>query len=574
MEIIKNNPYRILGLLVGSGVREERSKHRKLKMLIEAGLNIPEDFSFPALGTLNRDISTVEAAHLQLDLNKDKVNAAIFWFYDGGTADEPAFNYLKEGKIDNAIRDCWHKAHGAASINKANSSAFHNLSTLQLNMALNGTSIDTLLLEEAIALKLRYLDSEFCNELIRKSTDETFKTSKEELQKHFLNQLQNAIEKNGGISMARYFEMVNRMSFSAKQDYIKDFIKEPIEQIENQIEEARAKRKDRATSAIHTGNKLLKNTADNFEQLKLSLSDDDLKFIDISDKLAEELLMCATVYCDHYEKSETKEPFELALKLLEKAKYFALGEFVKLRMAGYVDHLKKWINDFETIGKVKVQVEALASLFDSFGTWAESRLMAYEYPCYVLKYVQDCKPLIWHLKAVLRGNDTMFMNASERVVADGTNNIIDFMSQVAKMNNAPDIIVAPAQNGRRIIDVLAEIMTMLSAFHMSDESRKNFNAHKSIIDKVVQSSKASTGSGSSSDGCYIATMVYGYYDHPQVMVLRKFRDLRLKTSSAGRMFVKLYYRFSPMLVRKLKYKKGINRFIRIMLDQLIKMINK
>lgn len=27
-----------------------------------------------------------------------------------------------------------------------------------------------------------------------------------------------------------------------------------------------------------------------------------------------------------------------------------------------------------------------------------------------------------------------------------------------------------------------------------------------------------------SGGCYIATMVYGNYDHPQVMVLRDFRD--------------------------------------------------
>jgi hypothetical protein len=574
MEIIKNNPYRTLGLLVGASMKEERSKHKRLRMLIEAGQDIPEDFSFPALGTLNRDLTTVEAAHLQLDLDKDRVNAAIFWFYDGGTADEPAFDYLKEGKIDSAIRDCWNKAYPAASITKTNSSAFHNLSTLQLHLAINGSSIDARLLEEAIALKLRYLDSEFCSELIRKSTDETFKTSREVLQRHFLNQLQNAIEKNGGITITRYFEIISRLSFSAKDDYIKDFIKVPIEQLETQIEETTTKRNAKATNAINAGNALMKQTATNYEQLKLALGPGDLKFDAISDKLAEELLMCATVYFEHHKESENKQTFDAALKLVQKAKYFALGQFITLRIDEYISYLEKWIDDIETIGKVKVQFEALGKQFDSFDTWAGTQLTAGVYCCYILKFVQDCKPLVGHLRTVLGAEDTIYKNASERVVVEATNNIVDFVNLVTQMKNATDIIVAISQNGKRIIDVLAETMGILSGFYMSYESRKNFNEHKALIDQVAKNSRGSSGGGSSSDGCYIATMVYGDYDHPQVMALRHFRDLSLKTSPVGRLFVKIYYRFSPMLVRKLKNKKGINRFIRIVLDQLIKMINK
>ncbi|MDO4267880.1 MAG: CFI-box-CTERM domain-containing protein [Eubacteriales bacterium] len=50
-------------------------------------------------------------------------------------------------------------------------------------------------------------------------------------------------------------------------------------------------------------------------------------------------------------------------------------------------------------------------------------------------------------------------------------------------------------------------------------------------------------------GCYIATCVYGTYDCPQVWLLRRFRDTYLSRSRSGRMFIKLYYRISPSLVK-------------------------
>ena len=39
-----------------------------------------------------------------------------------------------------------------------------------------------------------------------------------------------------------------------------------------------------------------------------------------------------------------------------------------------------------------------------------------------------------------------------------------------------------------------------------------------------QSTYKSTPTRSNNSGCYIATMAYGDYDHPQVLVLRRFRD--------------------------------------------------
>lgn len=55
-----------------------------------------------------------------------------------------------------------------------------------------------------------------------------------------------------------------------------------------------------------------------------------------------------------------------------------------------------------------------------------------------------------------------------------------------------------------------------------------------------------------SEGCFIATAVYGDYDHPQVLKLRRFRDLTLRSTRAGRLFIRLYYRFSPFWAEKLR----------------------
>jgi hypothetical protein len=76
-----------------------------------------------------------------------------------------------------------------------------------------------------------------------------------------------------------------------------------------------------------------------------------------------------------------------------------------------------------------------------------------------------------------------------------------------------------------------------------------------------------------SEGCYIATMAYGYYDHPQVVILRRYRDNVLMQSVLGRVFVKFYYWISPKMVKTLRGNNTINSIIRKCLDRFIIHLN-
>jgi len=257
MRLIQHNPYRTIGLLVGATAREQERQIKRLKHFVEAAVEAEADWSFPFLGELNRTIETVNDAASKLNLDSDKMNAALFWFYNGNPiTDEPAFEALKDGNPKLAI-EIWRKLVGAQGdsyneVTKRNASAFHNLSILYLQ--LSGVGV------EALQLGLRYLESQFFNDLREKATDETYKISKKELQLIFLNKL-NA---DGGNDSVRFCEVISQIEFSAKEDFLKELIQSPIEQLEKKIDEANTKRKTNKANAIDAGEALYNMLIGNF----------------------------------------------------------------------------------------------------------------------------------------------------------------------------------------------------------------------------------------------------------------------------------------------------------------------
>lgn len=76
-----------------------------------------------------------------------------------------------------------------------------------------------------------------------------------------------------------------------------------------------------------------------------------------------------------------------------------------------------------------------------------------------------------------------------------------------------------------------------------------------------------------SDGCYIATAVYGSYDAVPVMTLRRFRDESLANSLAGRAFISFYYATSPSIAKRLKHAKLLNYVVRRFLDMVVRKLD-
>ena len=75
-------------------------------------------------------------------------------------------------------------------------------------------------------------------------------------------------------------------------------------------------------------------------------------------------------------------------------------------------------------------------------------------------------------------------------------------------------------------------------------------------------------------GCYIATVVYNDFNNPNVLILRNFRDKKLKKYILGLYCIYFYYKLSPHLINILSKSKYINFSTKKILDFIVSVIKK
>lgn len=138
------------------------------------------------------------------------------------------------------------------------------------------------------------------------------------------------------------------------------------------------------------------------------------------------------------------------------------------------------------------------------------------------------------------------------------------------------IIAALIVGGLIIVGFIA--LLIKSTEEASQQSSDGSNSDSGSSDSGGSDSGGSDSGGSDSggsdsdSGCYVATMVYGSYDAPEVLVLRKFRDNFLQKHNWGRKFISWYYANSPAYVERNKDKKLLNKFIRGGLNTFVRFL--
>ena len=70
--------------------------------------------------------------------------------------------------------------------------------------------------------------------------------------------------------------------------------------------------------------------------------------------------------------------------------------------------------------------------------------------------------------------------------------------------------------------------------------------------------------------CFIASEVYGDTNAPEVVALRQFRDQNLRPRFFGRVFIAIYYRFSPYVARFLVNRPTLATSVKGALDAFLR----
>jgi hypothetical protein len=104
-----------------------------------------------------------------------------------------------------------------------------------------------------------------------------------------------------------------------------------------------------------------------------------------------------------------------------------------------------------------------------------------------------------------------------------------------------------------------------------------FLAYKDIIpilNEVYLNINPSYNNQNKSQGCYVATSIYGSYDCPEVWILRRYRDQCLNKNIIGRIFIRWYYKVSPILVAKLENRIFIKKIVKKSIDKKLVKLRK
>ncbi|MFH1528033.1 MAG: CFI-box-CTERM domain-containing protein [Bacteroidota bacterium] len=147
---------------------------------------------------------------------------------------------------------------------------------------------------------------------------------------------------------------------------------------------------------------------------------------------------------------------------------------------------------------------------------------------------------------------------------------IEFMNYISKINPSLSVF----KNKLSIIDFIYSETE--GHFHKDILSKLKAYRNKTIdAIRQLDESYTTTPTPKKPDGCFIATVVYGTYDHNSVLVLRSFRDQKLKGTKLGEFIINFYYSLSPGVSLVLKNKHKINNLIRtLLLDKIVKLSKK
>lgn len=464
MQLILNNPYRTLGLLVGATAKVQERQVRRLKQLIDAGEIPQEDFSFPCLGPMQRNAESINVSSSKLNLDIDRISAALFWFYNGNAiTDEPAFDCIKEGNIKEAV-SIWAKLTNEKDVDKRNASAYQNLSTLLLNSAINH-EINPKILEKGIRIKLKFLESDFSRDLKEQATDVTYKSKKRELQLLFLSQLQSETEKYESFNSTEYLEIINKYDFSAKEEFLKIFIQKPLKEIEINIAESKQIRMTNIANAINAANILFDNTSESLVQLDTVLGPSNIKYITFADKVAAEILQCGIDYFKYLQNSDT-DPGSTTMDLFLKASKLSKGDFVKQRLKENTENLREWIGNKPARDKqrrIKNDVDFINDKLNKFKHLSSTIENAND-------LVVSCKPKIFNIKKVIGYYDSFYFNLSTSIVEKAQKMLFSVVKEIAENTSKNSYSLSFVDSIKKALDVAF----LISSFDMDENLKSQF----------------------------------------------------------------------------------------------------
>lgn len=397
MNILRNNPYRLLGVYSNSPTKERLANHNRMKAFLKVGKTVSFPLDLPQyLSAIQRTEASVMDAEAQLTLPKDQLLYAQFWFVKATHLDEVAFNHLFAGEIDKA-EEIWQKKDTASSLQNRIVCAL-----MREDYRRAVTCAETL-----------YENPLYSNQFVSAILGTDGNADIGSLAFRFLDELCDEVGAN---------KLLPFINDDAWESHVEEkAVKSLVDSIQDAIAIAKRSKEKGAEARLNAGEALRENTRSAFQQLKGFLSATDLQYQMIADKLGLEILQCGI---DYFNGSDEPEAAHKAMDLQKYAQSIVVGQMAKDRCEENVDILQKIIEALppsEVLAEdcaIKEELRKYCKLPDEI--------------CYAVTLLNKTKPHLQAIKNKLGSNNKYYLKISTQIVSNALHNLIEEVNATQK----------------------------------------------------------------------------------------------------------------------------------------------
>lgn len=482
IKLVKHNPYRTLGVLSNTPLRERIANQNRLNAFakVDKAVVFPNDFDKVIDGTPLRTPESITAAITAINLDKDQLKYALFWFISGSPMDDIALKHLQAGNREKA-EEIFQKKETYSSLINSGVLAFIDGNTAtglnNISKVIHNSTYRAELLQ-ALGLANLQLSEDDLAELIIAELLKEFPASK------LLSACTNATD---------------RAILS------KSALDEPISAINSAIAVAKNADSKNPEASLAAGTKLMNSTKSALKQVKDIAGASSPQYQMAADSLAKQILQCGINYYNNAPDSDVESPRK-AMVLQSYALSIAVGQLTKDRCKENYDILKQAVDNMPPVEvaiearKVKEELRKFCQLPDKIS--------------HSVTLLNNTKPLLQTIKSKLGVSNSLYLSLSTQVVGNALHNVIEEVNQA--QNYFMAVIKAVKESGidpsllnyigdenspAKIIDnkvkpVMREAWkatVLMDSFDMESEFKTNrYNPNRQSLKEMCESLKIPT----------------------------------------------------------------------------------
>lgn len=454
MNVLNNNPYRLLGVYANSPTKERLANHNRMKAFLKVGKDVSFPLDLPQyLQLINRTDALVADADAKLALPKDQMFYAQFWLVKATPVDEVAFNHLFAGELAKA-EEIWQKKETFSSLQN------HIVCALMRDDYAQALSC-----AEALYGNIQYVN-QFVSTVIGAGGN----VEVTNLPFTFLDTLCEEIDVQ---------KILPHITNSIWKKHIGEkAIKPLIDKLQDAVDIAKKSRGKGSQARLNAGETLKKTTKTVLLQLKRFLSKTDLQYQMIADKLGLEILQCGI---DYFNDSDEADAAHKAMKLQKYALTTVVGQMAKDRCKENVEILKKIIGDLPP-SEVFAEHKAIHEELRKYCLLPDKI-------CHAVTLLSNTRSHLQAIKRKLGATNDYYLKISTQIVGNALSNVIAEVNEAQSMFSVdkgdPNAALAAILVMSHIKSVLEEAwkaIKIMDTFDLEPAFRsKRYDENRSIL---------------------------------------------------------------------------------------------